>query len=200
MFVLASATAARLGDAELGAHQITMQLFTFLALSLDAIAVPAQVFTGQAFGAGDRREEDEVVRRCLVIGVLVGAVIGVLVIALSGVLSQLFTDDPEVTSAAMPILIVLGILQFPGAVAFVLDGALLGAADYLGLRRATLKAACLFVPIAVAVIAFDRLVLTALWIGLLVWMCARAWLNSRRWRAVRHLTWSSGSTAPLPAH
>ena len=42
-----------MGDAPLGAHQIAFQLFIFLALLLDAIAIAGQVIVGRMLGAGD---------------------------------------------------------------------------------------------------------------------------------------------------
>ena len=44
---------ARVGSASLGAHQIAFQLFIFLALLLDALAIAAQVLVGRMLGAGD---------------------------------------------------------------------------------------------------------------------------------------------------
>ena len=44
---------ARVGAASLGAHQIAFQLFVFLALVLDALAIAAQVMVGRMLGAGD---------------------------------------------------------------------------------------------------------------------------------------------------
>ena len=52
-FVFATAICARIGQASLGAHQIAFQLFGFLALVLDAIAIAGQVIVGRALGAGD---------------------------------------------------------------------------------------------------------------------------------------------------
>ena len=45
-FLVASAVLARIGEASLGAHQIAFQLFVFLALVLDAIAIAGQVLVG----------------------------------------------------------------------------------------------------------------------------------------------------------
>ena len=52
-FLVAAGVAARAGTAQLGAHQIALQLFFFLALVLDAYAIAAQTLVGQALG-GDR--------------------------------------------------------------------------------------------------------------------------------------------------
>ena len=53
-FVVAGAVAARFGDAAIGAHQIAFQLWIFLALVLDAIAIAGQVIVGRMLGAGGR--------------------------------------------------------------------------------------------------------------------------------------------------
>ena len=50
-FVLAGVVVARLGDAPLAAHQIAFQLWIFLALVLDAIAIAGQIIVGQELGA-----------------------------------------------------------------------------------------------------------------------------------------------------
>ena len=52
-FTLAGAVIARFGDASLAAHQIAFQLWIFLALVLDAIAIAGQVLVGRGLGAGD---------------------------------------------------------------------------------------------------------------------------------------------------
>ena len=52
-FLVASAVLARVSPAALGAHQIAFQLFVFLALVLDALAIAAQVMVGGMLGAGD---------------------------------------------------------------------------------------------------------------------------------------------------
>ena len=52
-FLVAASVLARMGDAQLGAHQIAYQLFIFLALVLDAVAIAGQVIVGRMLGAGD---------------------------------------------------------------------------------------------------------------------------------------------------
>ena len=55
VFLLAAAVAARLGDAELAAYQVTMQTWYLLALALDALAIAGQALTGRDLGSGRRR-------------------------------------------------------------------------------------------------------------------------------------------------
>ena len=52
-FLVAASVLARMGDAQLGAHQIAYQLFILLALILDAVAIAGQVIVGRMLGAGD---------------------------------------------------------------------------------------------------------------------------------------------------
>jgi Na+-driven multidrug efflux pump len=51
-FVGATALAARIDTPTLAAHQIAAQVFSFLALGLDALAIPAQTFVAQALAPG----------------------------------------------------------------------------------------------------------------------------------------------------
>ena len=52
-FLVAASVLARMGDAEIGAHQIAFELFIFLALVLDAVAIAGQVIVGRLLGGGD---------------------------------------------------------------------------------------------------------------------------------------------------
>ena len=45
--------AARFGAAAVAAHQVVLQLWSFLALVLDSLAIAAQSLVGAALGAGD---------------------------------------------------------------------------------------------------------------------------------------------------
>jgi len=52
-FLSAAAVAARFGAAALAAHQVVLQLWSFLALVLDSLAIAAQSLVGAALGGGD---------------------------------------------------------------------------------------------------------------------------------------------------
>ena len=54
-FVSAAAVAARFGAAAVAAHQVVLQLWSFLALVLDSLAIAAQSLVGAALGAGHWR-------------------------------------------------------------------------------------------------------------------------------------------------
>jgi Na+-driven multidrug efflux pump len=128
-FLVGSAVLARVGAPSLGAHQIAFQLWIFLALVLDAIAVAAQVMTGRALGAGDADEARAAATRMIGWSVAIGALFGVIFLALGDAIPRLFTGDDAVIAKAheiWPLFVVM--MPFNGAV-FALDGILIGAGD-----------------------------------------------------------------------
>ena len=90
-FLVASAVLARVGEDSLGAHQIAFQLFVFLALVLDAIAIAAQVIVGRTLGAGDAEEAYAAARRMIEWAVVAGAAFGLVMLALIDVIPRAFT-------------------------------------------------------------------------------------------------------------
>ena len=188
VFAMAVATAARLGTRQLAAHQIGEKLFNLLALSLDAVAVAAQVLVGEAVGAGDVNDARRVGRHLVGRSVLVGALLGTLVAALSGVLPVPFTVDGGVRHSATGVLLLLAVLLVPGAVAFLYDGLCLGLGAYTFLQRQALGATLVMVPVYAVLLARHSLGLPFLWAGLVAWMVARAaiqhvWFVRGRWVA-----------------
>lgn len=151
--VVATAVATRMGTVEVAAHQIAFELWSFLAMALDAIAIAGQALVGRALGAGDGRSARGAGRRMIEWGVVFGVVVGVAVLSVRTVLPHLFTDDPEVIALAAFVLLWLAVLQPVNAVAFVLDGILIGAGDMRFLAWAMVGAAAVFVPAAIAVSA-----------------------------------------------
>lgn len=179
-----TAIAARLGVAVLGGHQITLQVWTLLALTLDALAVPAQVYVSQALGRGDLDAAREIGRRTLRMGIVVGVAVGALTMALSFVIPLAFSPNPAVRHQATIALVVCGLQQPLAAVAFVLDGLVLGASDYATLRRAMLIALVVFAPLGGLTLAFHRLGIAGIWVALLCWLAVRCVLLGRRWRVI----------------
>ena len=69
------------------------------------------------------------------------------------------------------------------ALAFVLDGLILGLSDYVAMRRAMILAIAAYVPVAALVLVFHPLGLPGIWVALGLWLAARAALLGRRWQA-----------------
>ena len=179
-----TAIAAQVGPSTLGGHQIALQVWILLALTLDALAVPAQVYVGTALGRGERDDAARIGRRCLQLGLVASAMVGVLTMALSPVLPYVFTGDAGVRSKAVIALVICGALQPFAAIAFVLDGLLLGAAAYGALRRSMLLALIAFAPLAVATLVDHRLGIVAIWLAITCWLAARCVLLGRYWFAL----------------
>jgi putative MATE family efflux protein len=176
-----TAIAARVGTIVLAGHQIALQVWTLLALSLDSLAVPAQVFVGEALGRGDARYAREVGRRTLRLGLIAGIAAGAFVVGLAWVLPAVFSPDVRVEHQATTALIVCGALQPAAALAFVFDGLLLGASRYRTLQRAMIVALLAFAPFAVATAVDHRLGIVGVWLALMCWLSARAALLAWRW-------------------
>ncbi len=178
---LATAIAARIGVIDLGAHQIAFELWSFLALVLDSIAIAGQAMTGRLLGEGDPDGARAAARRMLQWGLVAGAGFGAVVLLLRDALPAVFTDDPDVIARCAFVLVFVAVLQPVNAVVFVLDGVLIGAGDMRFLAWAMVGAAAVFAPAAVAVLVLD-LGLGWLWAALGLLMVARMSALGLRYR------------------
>ena len=172
-FLSAAAVAARESAAALGAHQIVYQLWVFLSLILDSLAIAAQALIGAELGAERvaraRAVAWQITRYSLGLGVFLALVFA----ALAGVLPHAFTNDQGVL-AQIPHAWWLFVAQQPVAgIVFALDGVLLGAADTRFLRTTTLACALgAFLPLIWLSWAFGW-GLTGIWIGLTMFLVTR---------------------------
>lgn len=181
---VATAVAARMGTVEVAAHQIAFQLWTFLALVLDALAIAGQAMIGRLLGAGDADGARRAASRMVQWGVVAGAVFAVAVGALRPLLAPLFSGDDAVVALAADVLVVVAVLQPANAVVFVLDGVLIGAGDMRYLAVVMFTSAALFVPAAVAVLETGHGLL-ALWAAIALLMAARLTGNLVRFAGPR---------------
>jgi putative MATE family efflux protein len=185
VFTGATAVAARIDPPTLAAHQIALTMFLFLALSLDALAVPAQTLVAEELGRRALEDARMVAGRVVVLSLAVGAVLAVVLATTAPLLASAFTDDAAVEQRATTALVLLAVTLLPGAVAFAYDGVLIGAGDYRFLGRAALAYLVAVIPVAVVVLAVPGLGIAGIWLGLAAWMTLRAAVN--HWRAGRLL-------------
>lgn len=176
-----TAVAARLGPVALGGQQIAMRVWYLLSILLDALAVPAQVYVSSALGAGDRQAAAVIGRRSLRLGLIAGTVLAVVTAAMAPLVPALFTHDSAIAHAATIGLLVSAVTQPLAALAFVLDGLILGISDYAAMRRAMILAIFAYAPVAVLVLRFHGLGLPGIWVALGLWLAARSALLGRRW-------------------
>lgn len=179
---LATSTAARVGAVTLAGHQIALQVHTFLALVLDSLAIPGQILVATALGAGDVDEARGISRRLVRLGILIGAGAGLVVVVTSWALPHAFSSDPTVVDRATLALVLVGLAQVPAAIAFVLDGVLIGSSDFRFLKWNMLAGLVVFLPFALAVLLWHSLGIAGIWTGIVVWMLFRAAVNAARFR------------------
>jgi Na+-driven multidrug efflux pump len=180
----ATAVAARIDDVTLAAHQVAMSLFLFLALTLDALAVPAQTIVAEELGRDNRASARLVAERAVRLSIFTGLALGAVVAVLAPFLPDVFTTDPEVAARATSALWWLAALLLPGAVAFAYDGVLIGAADYRFLGRAAFGYLLAVVPFAVVTLWYPSIGIAGIWSGMAAWMVLRAVVNHRRTRHI----------------
>ncbi|MGO1950491.1 MAG: MATE family efflux transporter [Mycobacteriaceae bacterium] len=184
-FVSAAAVAGRMGEFSLAAHQIMLQLWNFLTLVLDSVAIAAQALVGAALGSGSARTAWRVGNRVLRFSVGAGLVLAALLALGSVVVPGLFTSDAGVLDTIRGPWWVLVVMVALGGVVFALDGVLLGAGDVAFLRTATIVSVVLgFIPGVWLSLAFD-LGLTGVWCGLLAFILLRLAAVVWRYRSGR---------------
>ena len=127
---------ARVGDADLAAHQIAHQLNLFALLPMIAIAEASAVLTGQAVGAN----EDQLVLRIAKVATKAGAAYGALCalvyVTLGPAIAGALTSDPGVRRIAVHLLWIAAAWQAFDAAYLVAAAVLRGAGD---VRFATLS-------------------------------------------------------------
>ena len=128
-FVSAGAVASRFGAASVAAHQLVLQLWNFLSLTLDSLAIAAQTLVGAALGAGQAAGAQRLARRVTAWSTLFAVVLAVIFAAGSVLVPEVFTRDAQVLDRVhviwwffVPLIPVAGVV-------FALDGVLLGAGD-----------------------------------------------------------------------
>jgi putative MATE family efflux protein len=187
-FLVAASVLARMGDAEIGAHQIAYELFIFLALVLDALAIAGQVMVGRMLGAGNAEDAHAAAARMIEWSVAIGLLFAVVLAPLSHALPRAFTGDPRVLHQAALLWPFLAAMQPLGGAVFALDGILIGAGDTRYLMWSMLAASGVFVTLAALALAFGWGVV-GVWAALDVLIAARLALLGprfarRRWAVV----------------
>ncbi|MGW6063132.1 MATE family efflux transporter [Streptomyces sp. NPDC055189] len=181
ILMIATAVAARLGDADVAAHQIILSLWSLMAFALDAIAIAGQAIIGRYLGANDAQGARDVCRRMVQWGIGSGILLGGLIVLARPLFIPLFTGDSVVQDAALPALVVVAIAQPVCGIVFVLDGVLMGAGDGPYLAWAMLATLAVFAPVALLVPVFGG-GLTAVWGAMTLMMTVRMltlWLRTR---------------------
>ncbi len=183
-FALLTAIVSSMGETQMAAHQIALQVIHFSFLPTVAIAEAASVLAGQAVGAN----RDDLVMRVAKAGLLAVTLytgLWTLLLAFAGpLLVSGFDAEPEVASAALLLLYVASTFQLADGAATIARGVLRGTGDVRVPAR--LGVICAWVCTPPSAYVLGRVMgLGALggWIGLsveIIVLAALCW-----WRLVR---------------
>lgn len=173
VFVISAAVAARMGTAVMAGHQVAVELWMFLVLVLDSIAIAGQALTGRYLGMGDRAGARAVGSRMIRWGVGFGAVLAVGFWLLRELLPRIFTSDPAVIAAVASVFPLVAAFQPVNGYVFVLDGILIGASDARYLAGAMFASAVAAAPLIALSLRLDWGI-RGIWAALGVFMVVRA--------------------------
>jgi len=185
-FVLAGAVATRSGEASIAAHQIAFQLWIFLALVLDSVAIAGQIIVGRELGAGRRDEAYGAGERMIWLSVGLGAAFAALMLVLSSLLPRAFTGDAAVLDEAALLWPLFAVMQPLNGAVFALDGILIGAGDGPFLAGSMVAAFVACAGVLVGSLAGDWGI-RGVWAALVILILVRLTLMTARFRRGRWL-------------
>lgn len=184
-FLSAAAVAARFGTAPLAAHQVMLQLWNFLTLVLDSLAIAAQSLTGAALGKGSVKVARSVGKRVTVYSTGFALLLAAAFALGTTAVPRVFTSDEAVLEAMRaPWWIFIAMIVL-GGVLFAIDGVLLGAGDAAFLRTISIAAVLIgFLPgIWISYLVDGGL--TGIWCGLFAFIAIRLVAVVWRFRSMR---------------
>ncbi|MGH3133037.1 MAG: MATE family efflux transporter [Gaiellaceae bacterium] len=185
-FVLAGAVATRFGEASIGAHQIAFQLFIFLALVLDSVAIAGQIIVGRELGAGRTERAFAASERMIWLAVAAGGVFALVMFVLAGVLPRVFTGDGAVLDETAILWPLFALMQPLNGAVFALDGILIGAGDGPFLALSMVGAFLVCAVVLIAALAGDWGI-RGVWAALVILILVRLTAMTARFRRGRWL-------------
>jgi len=184
-FTVAGAVVTRFGDASIAAHQVAFQLWIFLALVLDSLAIAGQVLVGRGLGAGDTERAYAASARMIWLAVYAGGLFAVAMVLLEPWVPRLFTSDPQVLERAAAIWLLFALMQPLNGAVFALDGILIGAGDgpYLALSMVVAFAVCAALTLTALALDWGIVGVWTALVALIVVRLGLMWwrFRSRRW-------------------
>ncbi len=191
----ATAVATRVGVLDVAAHQIASQLWLFLALVVDALAIAAQALVAKTLGEGRPDEARAVSDRLLFLGLLTGVGLAAGMALLQGPLVRALTSDPEVIAAVAGVYAFVVLMQPLNALVFVWDGVFMAVEDFAFLAAAMLISAAAAAVVLAAVLPFGW-GLPGVWWALVALMIARAVTLAWRYRPAAGVFRERAADAP----
>lgn len=172
--VLAVREATALGDAQIGAHTIAINLWLFSAFFIDGYSAAGNILGGRLYGAGNTNGLRSMAGK--VLGMAQGVALGIITLSIMTFypIGALFSKDVLVLEAFYSIFpIVIAMLPI-NTVAFVFDGIFKGMGKMKYLRNVLLAATLIgFIP-ALFLGKHFQLGLYGIWGAIGIWMAFRS--------------------------
>ena len=121
--------AGHLGEAQVGAYQVAMNLCALTFMTAIGFGTAASVRVGNAVGRGDSEGVRWAGWVAVGLGILTLAALGAVLGLLPGPIAMVYSSDPAVLAVAVPTLVVAAMALVPDGAQGVIMGALRGAAD-----------------------------------------------------------------------
>lgn len=145
-FSLLVALLARMGEVELAAHQIGIQIMHFAFLPMIALSDAVSVLVAQAAGAREAHAARYVMSYALKLGLAYSACFALCLTLLDTLLIGLFSGEPELVATTRKVLWVGALLQLLHVSYVLTRGALRGLGDLRFVAWVTVGCAWLFTP------------------------------------------------------
>jgi len=178
-----------LGTIAYASHQVAINALSVAYMPGWGLALAATTLVGQELGAGRPERASRSVHEAVRIAVLIMAVMGGLVSLFPAQVMEVFTDDPAVITAGVPILRVAGLAMPFLGVTFTLAGGLRGAGDTTAVL-VILGASIWGFRVANAGWLCPRLGLIGIWIAIMIDFIGRTVLlilrfRSGKWKSIK---------------
>ncbi|GHA31380.1 MATE family efflux transporter [Devosia pacifica] len=179
-----AAQGSRMGDIELAANAILLNLLFIIGFFMDGIAQAAEQLSGKALGANWQPAFEEAYRLSMIWGLIIAIVMGFGWYFFGPYIISLMTTRAPVQAYAVQFLGLAALCSLTFMPAFVFDGILVGTTQNVVMRNGMIASLVVFV--GVAWLAQPLYGNTGLWLALHAWFIARGiiyWWALRRIRS-----------------
>jgi len=171
-FALFANQGAKFGDQILAANHVLLQFVSLSAFFLDGYAHVAEMLTGKAYGAKDKKIFVREVRYSSNLAAISALILAILVYALGNTLIPLLTKDVHVQTIAIQHISYAAIYILLSFAAFQLDGIFIGVTKSKEMRNAALMALLVFIVSAYFLTSNYNNI--GLWVAFIIYVITRA--------------------------
>ncbi|HHS51155.1 MAG TPA: MATE family efflux transporter [candidate division Zixibacteria bacterium] len=156
---------ARIGDAELAAHQIILRLSQTLGVIYQGYAFANMALCGHRIGAKEEQASAKIARNMRLVSVGTAFIVGVVVLLLKTPLARLFTYDERVIAMTVTLIPLLALLQLPKSLTMITASELRARGDLI-----------FILTVCTITVIVNILGLSAVFVFALGWGVAGIWL------------------------